>query len=160
MKQFFFLLVLGLSLVACQQNPQNKAASEAEKHGEMADKEAQEARDLMEQSNDKANAALTDATRSEFSAALSKVDVPSFDNNMRANELVKKIGNTAVEYVNSKDEKAAEKFAGQIKADLEQVDKLEADGKLTTEVASSIRQYAENLANSVQVNVYEVQVVQ
>lgn len=160
MKHLFLMLVFALSLVACQQNPQNKAAAEAEKRSEMAEKQAQEARDLMERSNDKAVAAITDATRAEFSEALSKVEVPSFDDNIQANELVKKIGNEAVDYVNSKDADAADKFMGQIKADLEKVDKLEADGKLSSDVAASIKDYADRLANSVQINVYEVEVVQ
>ncbi len=162
MKQFIVMALLAMGVFACQQNPQNKAAAEAEKQRNASEKLSQEADDLLDKSTEKATESVISMTRAEFDEAISKVEVPTFEGNSRANNLTKKIGNLAVDFIGSPSKEAAQKYMDQIEGTLDQVDKLADSGKLDADVAASIKDYATKLSNAVQVDVYgvEVEVVQ
>ncbi len=153
MKRLFLFILVGGFLFACQQNPQKHAQDKADDLSKKAEKEAQKASELIEEGLDKAHASGIHATQAEMNEAINSVVVPSFEKNMTANELVKEIGNNAVEYVSSQSEKRADDFATKIKRNLAKIDQLEADGKITADQAASIRDYATSLADKLTVDV-------
>lgn len=152
MKHLLTILFAALVLVSCQQDPQEHADRKAQELNELAQSEAGAADAQLEQSMDNANSAVAHATQAEMNEAIKQIDVPQFENN-RANELVKKLGNDGIEYINANDYKQAEKYGKRIEDDIAKLNKLEEDGKISIEDASRIRQYGQDVADAVSIKV-------
>ncbi len=157
MKNLIPLFVILFAVVACQQDPQKKAGKVAEDLEKQAEKAAEEAKDAYDETVGKAGEAFSKSVQAELNSAMSEVTVPTFEDNIQASELVKKIGNDGVSYVNAKSAEEAGRQVDKLREDFAKIDKLEADGKITKGQAETIRSYAQNLADAVSVQITEVQ---
>lgn len=149
-KNLLFLCTL-LSLfviISCQRDPQKHAADIAEKEETKADMNADMAESQFDKGAEHVEKAVEHATMEELNSAMAAVPVPTLSN-VTANELVKKIGNQAVEYVNSNNFKEAGKYADKINASLNEVTEKTKKGSITADDDKQIREYASSLASAV-----------
>ncbi len=159
MKNLIPFLVMLFAVVACQQDPQKKAGKIADDLENKAEHAADKAKEAYDETVDKASEAISNKTMAELNQALASVEVPEFSDNVQASELVKKIGNDGIDYVNAKSAEEAGKYVDQMRENFGKIDQLQADGKITASQADQIRSYAEKLADAVSVNITEVDVV-
>ncbi len=158
MKQLLTFLLAVAVFASCQQDPQEHADKKADELNELAQSEAGAADAQLEQARENANSAVAHATQAEMNEAIKKIDVPEFENN-RANELVKKLGNHGIEFINANDFNQADKYRKLIEGDLKQLNKLEENGKISIEDAQRIRQYGQDVADAVSIKVQIIAVV-
>ncbi len=157
MKLLYILGLAGLFLFSCQQDPQKKAAKNAEHYSNLAESEAAAADAELKQSQDNANSAVIHATQAEMNKALEQVPTPEFENTV-ASENAKKIANHGIDYVNANDHNQAEKYAKLIDKDIEKINELEEKGRISKEDADKIRNYASDLAKSISLNITVVEI--
>lgn len=134
---------------SCKQDPQKHAEAEAQKEQREADKHADQVDEHMESTADHANQALEHQTREQLNSAIAGVPVPKLTEGTGANDLVKDIGNHAVEFINSENYQQAGKFIDQMQSDLAKLQKKESNGSISAEDAQQIKDYANALANSI-----------
>lgn len=152
MKKQILVGIMGLAILACQGDPQKKAEREAEKMADKANTEAAKAEGHLQKTMEHTASSVNNATLSAMNEALSKVQVPHFEKNATANELVKKIGNLGIDFVNSEKLAEADSYAAKIRSALEQVGELETKGRLSVDEAGQIRNYANNLAAALEMS--------
>ncbi len=142
------IAIFSLALVfSCQKNPQKRAEEKAKQEAQKAESRAEKAESHMDKSVENAAKALDHATMQELNAAIANVEVPKFDN-LAASELVKKFGNHALDYVNSKTNEQAGKFVDAMNGDIASLAKKVTDGSISQEDATTIKNYAVNLAKA------------
>ncbi len=158
MKKLIPLLVILVAIVACQENPQKKAAKAAKQLEKSAESAANTAQKAYDTTVEKANEAIVKKSMAEMNEAMSKVAVPSFENNVSANELVKKIGNDAVGYVNAKSSQEAGKFVDNIRDDYNSALTMLDKGQISQADADKMQAYVSNLADALGISVEVVEV--
>ncbi len=139
---------MGLAIMfSCQGNPSKKAENVANKEARQAESEANKAQDHLDKSVEHANKAVDHATMEELNAAVANVEVPKFDD-IDANEAVKKIGNLAVDFINSDNNQEAGKYADKINEQVASIMKKVENGSISQEDGQMIQQYAQNVASA------------